>query len=77
MTAIMGYGPAAAWVAFVLARYGPRIGYGAAAALGLFTGLGVLGLTALFVAYFPSTVERLGFRRLGAFLRRFWDEDAR
>ncbi len=77
MTWIMGYGPAAAWVLFVVARYGPRIGYGGAAALGLFTGLGVLGLTALFVAYFPAAVERLGFRGVAAFLRRVWDEDAR
>jgi len=74
---LMGYGPAIAWAGFATAKYHSRLGYGRALAFGLFTGLGVLGFTALFVAYFPSAVERLGLKRLAAWLRRWWDEDAR
>jgi hypothetical protein len=73
----MAFGPAAAWVGWVVARYGPQAGWARALALGTFTGLGVLGVTALLIAYLPFTVERLGFRRLGAWLRTWWDEDAR
>ena len=74
---LMGYGPAVLWVGLATARLHSRLGYGRALAFGLFTGLGVLGFTSLFVAYFPSTVERLGLERFGAWLRRWWDEDAR
>ncbi len=73
----MGYGPTVAWVVFVVVRYGPsRLGYAWALAVALFTGLGVLGLTALVLAFLPATIERLGFRRFVAWLRRWWDEDA-
>jgi hypothetical protein len=70
-------GPALVWIAVVAAMLGPQRGYPWAFAFGIFTGLAVLGLTALFVAYFPWTVERLGFGRFGAWLRRWWDEDAK
>ena len=73
----MAYGPAVVWVVFVIVRYRPLRGYRWALAFGLFTGVAVLALTALFLAYFPWTVERFGFKRLGAWLRRWWDEDAR
>lgn len=73
----MGYGPAAAWVAFALARYGPTRGYAPVLALALVVGVGVLGLTAVAIAYVPFLVERAGCRRLGAWLRTWWDEDAR
>ena len=73
----IGLGPATCWVVALVAWQGPRLGYPRAAVLALVTGMGVLGLSALFLAWFPFLVERLGFRRLGAFLRRFWDEDAR
>jgi hypothetical protein len=39
--------------------------------------VGIVGLTAVFMAYFPATVERLGFRKFGAWLRTWWDEDAK
>lgn len=73
----MGYGPAALWVAFAVARWHGRLGYPRAAALGAFTGLAVLGGSALFLAYCPAAVERAGFARFGAWLRTWWDEDAR
>lgn len=45
--------------------------------LALFVGVGIVGLSAVFIAHFPATVERLGFRQCGAWLRTWWDEDAR
>ncbi len=73
----MAFGPAAAWLAFALRRYGPSRGYGRVLALALIAAVGIVGLTAVFIAHFPATVERLGFRRFGAWLRTWWDEDAR
>ena len=73
----MTFGPALAWVAFALWRYGPSRGYGPVLGLALFAAIGVVGLSAVFIAWFPATVERLGFRRFGAWLRTWWDEDAR
>jgi hypothetical protein len=73
----MGYGPAVAWVVFALWRYGPTRGYWSVLGLALVVGVGIIGLTAVFVAYFPATVERLGFKRFGTWLRTWWDEDAR
>jgi cell division protein FtsW (lipid II flippase) len=62
------------WVVFALWRYGPTWkGLG----LALFVAFGIVGLTAVFVAYFPATVERLGFKRFGTWLRTWWDEDAK
>jgi hypothetical protein len=72
----ISFGPAIASLAWVVASHGPRLGYVAALGVGLLTGLGVLGLTGLVVAYLPVTIERLGFERLGSWLRRWWDEDA-
>jgi hypothetical protein len=73
----MGYGPAAAWVVFAMLRFGPSRGYGPVLGLALFVGLGIVGLTAVFIAYFPVTMERLGFRAFSAWLRTWWDEDAK
>ncbi len=73
----MGYGPAVAWVSAILLINRDRLGSWRALAFAIFTGLGILGLTALVLAWLPATVERLGFERFGAWLRRFWDEDAR
>jgi hypothetical protein len=73
----MGYGPAVAWVVFALWRYGSTRGYWPVLGLALFAGVGIIGLMAVFVAYFPVTVERLGFKRFGTWLRTWWDEDAR
>jgi len=75
---LVGFGPALAWVAVVSARYGPTdLGWPRSVALAVFTGLGVLGLSALALAYLPVTLERLGLARAAAWLRRFWDPDAR
>jgi hypothetical protein len=48
-----------------------------AVAVAAFTGLGVLGLSALVLAGTPALLERAGLRRAGTWLRRYWDEDAR
>jgi len=77
VTVTIGFGPAVAWALWVLARYGPGpLGYWRAAAVALFTALGVLGLSALVLAYLPFLLERTGLTRLASFLRRYWDEDA-
>jgi hypothetical protein len=73
----MGYGPAVAWVLFALWKFGPSRGYWPVLALSLFVGLGIVGSTAVFIAFFPVTVERLGFKVFSAWLRTWWDEDAK
>ena len=69
-------GPAVACLAWFGVAYGPRLGYPFALGLGVVIGTGVLGLTALVVAYLPATLERLGLRRFAVWLRSWWDEDA-
>lgn len=69
-------GPAAFCLAWFGVIYGSRLGYPVALAFGLVASVGVLGLTALVVAYLPAALERLGFKRFVAWLRTWWDEDA-
>lgn len=77
ITWVIGFGPAVAWAVWVVARYGPGpLGYARALAVALVTAMGVLGLSALVLAYLPFLLERLGLARLAAFLRRYWDPDA-
>ncbi len=61
----------------VTLRLRDALGTGRALALAAFTGLGVLGLSALVLAWTPALLERAGLRRAAAWLRRHWDEDAR
>ncbi len=77
VTAVVGFGPALAWTTWMTLRFRPVLGTGRALALGAFTGLGVLGLSALVLAWTPWLLERAGFRNAAAWLRRHWDEDAR
>jgi hypothetical protein len=77
VTAVVGFGPTIAWVAWVTLRLRGAIGPGRALAIAGFTGLGVLGLSALVLAWTPALLERMGLRRAGAWLRNYWDEDAR
>jgi hypothetical protein len=77
VVSLLAYGPALATFVVLTARFGPSaLGWWRAAGLAAFTALGVLGLTALVIAYLPVSLERIGLRRAGTFLRRFWDEDA-
>jgi hypothetical protein len=69
-------GPAVASLAWFGVAYGPRLGYPVALGIGAFTGVGVLGLTALVIAYLPAALDRLGLERFVAWLRTWWDEDA-
>ena len=74
---VVGFGPALAWIAWMTLRYERALGLGRALALASFTGLGVLGLSALVLAWTPRLLERAGLGRAAAWLRRHWDEDAR
>lgn len=74
---VVGFGPALAWMAWVTLRYRDALGTGQALALAWITGMGVLGLSALVLAWTPRLLERAGLRRAAAWLRRHWDEDAR
>ena len=77
IASLIGFGPGLAWFAAVAVRYHASPDRTAALALGALTALGVMGLSGVFLAWFPYTVERLGFRRFGTWLRGWWDEDAR
>jgi hypothetical protein len=57
-------------------HYGPTRGYAPVILVALLSGLGVLGLSALTLAYLPAGLERAGLRRAAAALRRAWDRDA-
>ncbi len=74
---LMTLGPAAGWVAFALWHYGPTRGWRPVLELALFVAVGLVGLAAVVVAWLPWTLERLGLVRLAAWLRTWWDEDAR
>ncbi len=77
VVAAIAYGPTIAWIVVLVVAFGPsRLGWVRAAALAVLTGIGILGLTGLVLAFLPAAMERLGFRRAGAFLRRWWDEEA-
>lgn len=77
LAGLIGFGPGLAWFAAVAVRYRASPDRGAALALGAVTAVGVVGLSGVFLAWFPYAVERFGLRRFGAWLRRWWDEDAR
>jgi apolipoprotein N-acyltransferase len=74
---VIGFGPALACAAWVLVRLGPDHGFALAALVAGLLGLGVLGLSALTLAFLPATLERLGLGGLASHLRRRWDRDAR
>ncbi len=74
---LVGFGPALAWTVGMTLRWRGWLGPGRALALAAFTGLGVLGLSALVLAFLPSFLEVAGMGRAAAWLRRYWDEEAR
>jgi hypothetical protein len=78
---MMGFGSAVAWVVFAITRYGSVLGYVwtfvLAVMLGVTVSVGVLGFIAFLLACLPWTVERLGLRRLGAWLRTRRDRNER
>ncbi len=71
---LIAFGPAVTWIVFAIWRYGSSW---QVVGLALMIGVGVFGLTGVFLAWFPWTVERLGFARFGAWLRTWWDQDAK
>ncbi len=73
----MAYGPAVLWMALAVWKLGPARGYGSVLPFALLVGIGVFGLSGVLLAWFPWTMERLGFDRFAAWLRTWWDEDAR
>ena len=77
LAAFVGFGPGLAWFTFVAVRYRASPQRAAVLGLGALTAIGIMGLSGVFLAWFPYTVERLGFRRFGTWLRGWWDEDAR
>jgi hypothetical protein len=77
VTLAVGFGPALAWATWMTLRYAPVLGWGRSFALAAFTGMGVLGLSSLALAWTPWILDRAGLPRAGAWLRRYWDEDAR
>jgi hypothetical protein len=77
VTVVVGFGPALAWASWMTWRFEPLLGLGRALALAAFTGLGVIGLSSLVLAWTPWLLERAGLRDAGAWLRKYWDEDAR
>jgi hypothetical protein len=77
VTALLGFGPGLACLAWVGLRWGPTMGWPLSLALGAVIGLGVVGLSALVLAWLPFGLERAGLRPAAAWLRRWWDEDAR
>ena len=77
VVALVGFGPAILWVIALTLHFQVVLGPWRALAVAAFTGLGVLGLSALVLAWTPALLERVGLRRAAAWLRRYWDEDAR
>jgi len=77
VVALVGFGPAVLWVIGMTLQFRVVLGTWRALAVAAFTGLGVLGLSALVLAWTPALLERVGLRRAAAWLRRYWDEDAR
>jgi hypothetical protein len=77
VVALVGFGPAILWVIALTLQFRVVLGTWRAVAVAAFTGLGVLGLSALVLAWTPALLERAGLRRAGTWLRRYWDEDAR
>jgi hypothetical protein len=78
VVALVGFGPGLLCVAWVALAYGPGpLGWPLAVSLGAVVGLGVVGLCALVLAWLPFALERAGQVRAAAWLRRYWDEDAR
>lgn len=77
VVALVGFGPALLWVIWMTLQFRVVLGTWRALAIGASTGLGVLGLSALVLAWTPALLERVGLRRAATWLRRYWDEDAR
>lgn len=73
----MAYGPAVFWIVLALWKFGPTRGFVPVLPLALMVGIGVFGLCGVLLAWFPWTMERLGFERFATWLRTWWDEDAR
>ncbi len=58
-------------------RYGPTRGDWPVLGLSLVVAFGITGLMAVFIAWFPWAIGRLGFTSFADWLRTWWDEDAK
>ncbi len=74
---LIALGPAVTWLVIAVVKLGPTRGYWPFLGLAFMVAVGIFGLSGVFLAWFPWTMERVGLRRFAAWLRTWWDEDAR
>jgi hypothetical protein len=73
----IAYGPAAAWLVVAVVKLGPTRGYWPFLGLAAMVAFGIFGLSGVFLAWFPWAMDQIGAARFAAWLRTWWDEDAK
>lgn len=74
---LIAFGPAATWLVVAVVKLSPSHGYWPFLGLALMVAFGIFGLSGVVLAWFPWTMDRIGLTRFAAWLRTWWDEDAR
>ncbi len=74
---LIAFGPAVTWLVIAEVKLRPAYGTWPFLGLAFMVAVGIFGLSGVFLAWFPWTMERVGLRRFAAWLRIWWDEDAR